>query len=238
MPTIFGGLNPICAGSTTLGVGRPSWPPAASPGVLSSTARLASLACSFFAGYQYEDIGVITATAFRGRGLSTACTTALCHDILERGRFPSWSTTPGNVGSRRVAEKLGFIHQRNDYLYVIPTADAVPPDDGPPEPDGRGLIIVVEMYVKAGREEAFQQFEQKAAAIMRDYGGRIDKAIRPEPAGGIDDVPYEVHLVSFPSDDQFANYRRDRRTQELAFERDNCVRHTRLILGRDLGQPY
>ena len=81
--------------------------------------RLVSVACSFFLGERYEDIGVVTESAFRGRGLSVACAGALCEAILARGRRPCWTTSPDNIASLRVAEKLGFQHRRHDRLYVV-----------------------------------------------------------------------------------------------------------------------
>jgi predicted GNAT family acetyltransferase len=62
---------------------------------------------------------VVTEPGDRGLGLSAACAGAVCQDILGRGRRPSWSTSPDNLASLRVAEKLGFSFQRHDYLYVI-----------------------------------------------------------------------------------------------------------------------
>lgn len=81
--------------------------------------QLASVACTFFLGETYEEIGVVTEPAFRGSGLSTACAGALCQDIRARGHQPSWTTSPDNVPSVRVAEKLGFQVQREDVLYVV-----------------------------------------------------------------------------------------------------------------------
>jgi GNAT superfamily N-acetyltransferase len=81
--------------------------------------QLASVACTFFLGQTYEDIGVVTEPGFRGQGLSTACVGALCQDIWARGRQPSWTTSADNVASQRVAEKLGFSLRRVDMLYVI-----------------------------------------------------------------------------------------------------------------------
>ncbi len=80
--------------------------------------RLVSVACSFFVGARYEDLGVVTEPEFRGLGLSVACAGALCGDILDRGHWPSWTTSPDNTASLRVAEKLGFVVRRRDYLYV------------------------------------------------------------------------------------------------------------------------
>ncbi len=80
---------------------------------------LASIACTFYLGNDYEDIGIVTETPYRGTGLSSACTYELCLDIIARGRTPSWSTSPDNVGSWRVAQKVGFVQQRQDWLYVV-----------------------------------------------------------------------------------------------------------------------
>jgi len=79
---------------------------------------LASVACTFFLAEEHEDVGVITEPAYRGAGLSTACTHELCLDIFARGRKPTWATSTDNQGSWRVAEKLGFIRLRDDWLYV------------------------------------------------------------------------------------------------------------------------
>lgn len=81
--------------------------------------RLAAVANSFFLGDRYEEIGVVTEPEFRGQGLSVACAGRLCAEVHARGHIPSWTTSPDNVASRRVAEKLGFAFERNDVLYVI-----------------------------------------------------------------------------------------------------------------------
>jgi RimJ/RimL family protein N-acetyltransferase len=80
--------------------------------------RLVAVACPFYVGAVYEDVGVATEPGFRGRGLSTACAAAVCRDVFRRGRRPSWTTSPDNTASLRVAAKLGFRHQRQDRLLV------------------------------------------------------------------------------------------------------------------------
>lgn len=93
--------------------------------------RLVAAAVPFFVGDRYEDIGVVTEAAFRGRGLSPACAARVIADIRARGRTASWSTSPENTASLRVAEKLGFVKQRDDVLYVagkpLPGMVAAPP---------------------------------------------------------------------------------------------------------------
>jgi RimJ/RimL family protein N-acetyltransferase len=34
---------------------------------------------------------------------------------------PTWSTSPDNTGSRGVAARLGFVHERDDVLYALRT---------------------------------------------------------------------------------------------------------------------
>lgn len=81
--------------------------------------RLVSVACSFFVGRTLEDLGVVTEPAFEGRGIATACAGRLCAEVEARGRRASWTTTPDNHASLRVAEKMGFKEVRHDWLYVI-----------------------------------------------------------------------------------------------------------------------
>lgn len=81
--------------------------------------RLASVACSFFVGTRFEDIGVVTEPEFRGRGLSPACVAALCYAIRRRRRVPSWTTSPDNTQSLRVAEKLGFTPHHAGRQWVV-----------------------------------------------------------------------------------------------------------------------
>jgi GNAT superfamily N-acetyltransferase len=80
--------------------------------------RLVAVACPFFVGAVYEDLGVATEPGFRGLGLSTACAAAVCQDVRRRGRIPSWTTSPDNAASLQVAVKLGFRRQRDDRLLV------------------------------------------------------------------------------------------------------------------------
>jgi RimJ/RimL family protein N-acetyltransferase len=94
--------------------------------------RLVSVAVPFFVGAAYEDLGVVTEPDARGRGLSAACAAALCDDVRARGHTPSWTTTPDNTGSLRVAAKVGFVQDRLDRMYVV----GIPIPEPPAAPGG------------------------------------------------------------------------------------------------------
>jgi len=89
--------------------------------------RLVSVAATFFVGKRYEELGVVTEAQFRGRGASPCCSAALIRDIRQRRRIPCWSTTPANLASQRVAEKLGLRREREELHYVAgaPLADSI-----------------------------------------------------------------------------------------------------------------
>jgi GNAT superfamily N-acetyltransferase len=100
----------------------------------------------FFLGQRHEEIGVATEPGFRGLGPGAACSGRLCEEIRGRGRVPSWTTSPDNAASVRVAQKLGFTFARDDRLFVVginapepPRRPAAQPKlrPGTEHPDGR-----------------------------------------------------------------------------------------------------
>ena len=54
------------------------------------------------------DIGVETLERFRGKGLAAAAASEMIRFSLAAGKKPVWACHAGNIGSQKVAEKLGF----------------------------------------------------------------------------------------------------------------------------------
>lgn len=98
------------------------------------------------------------------------------------------------------------------------------------------LTLVVSLYIHAGREAEFEQFESAAAAIMRRYGGEIERRIRCTPNAGAN-PPHEVHIVTFPDQQSFAWYRADSGLLALAELRARAIRETVVWPGTDLPPP-
>lgn len=99
------------------------------------------------------------------------------------------------------------------------------------------VVLVVRLFVRPGREATFREFETEAARVMRRYGGRIDRVIRPTGPAGEGPLPHEIHVVSFPSLERFEAYREDRRLAELAPLRRSAIARTEVTIGEE-GEPY
>ena len=95
-----------------------------------------------------------------------------------------------------------------------------------------GLTLVVSLRVHPGREAEFERFESAAAAIMRRYGGAIERRIAVDP--GADAArPDEVHVVTFPDRAAFDRYRADPDLAPLAALRAEAIRDTVVWFGAD-----
>ncbi len=95
------------------------------------------------------------------------------------------------------------------------------------------LTIVAALCIHPCREREFAEFEAAADAIMRRYGGRIERRIG-FAASADPDQPHEVHIVTFPDPQSLERYRADTDLQALAELRNRAIRQTTIWIGRDL----
>jgi uncharacterized protein (DUF1330 family) len=98
-------------------------------------------------------------------------------------------------------------------------------------------MLVVSLFIHSGREIEFRQFETEAARIMKKYEGRIERVIHPTVSAQSGSVPYEIHIVSFPSLERFEAYRGDADLARLAPLRQAAIARTEIIMGEE-GEPY
>lgn len=104
-------------------------------------------------------------------------------------------------------------------------------DDGvSPARDG-GIVLIASLFIYPGKEAEFRQFEAQAAGIMRHFGGEIERVIRPHDAAGGAERPHEVHVVCFPSMEQFEAYRQDPDLAALAPLRASVIARTEVLIG-------
>jgi uncharacterized protein (DUF1330 family) len=81
-----------------------------------------------------------------------------------------------------------------------------------------------------GSVAEFEAYERKAARIIGKYGGSIEKVIRTGQENS-PDTPFEIHVVSFPGQEQFAAYRADPELLSLATDREAAILKTVVVPG-------
>jgi hypothetical protein len=99
------------------------------------------------------------------------------------------------------------------------------------------ILLLVSLFIHPGQEAAFRRFEIEAARIMARHGGRIERVIRPLDGPAGTPLPHEIHLVAFPSREDFAAYRADADLVSLAPLRAAAIARTATTIGV-AGEPY
>ena len=79
----------------------------------------ASTAFSAFIHHPFLELGIETAERYRGKGYAYEACSALIEYCLENGFEPVWACRAGNVGSMKLAQKLGFVESVRIPYYRI-----------------------------------------------------------------------------------------------------------------------
>lgn len=99
------------------------------------------------------------------------------------------------------------------------------------------IIVVASLFIHPGREVEFRHFETAAAHVMKKYGGKIERVIRPTVSPSTNTLPYEIHVITFPSMERFEAYRTDADLAQLAPLRQAAIARTEVIVGAER-EPY
>lgn len=96
------------------------------------------------------------------------------------------------------------------------------------------IYITQLIYIQEGQEAVFHQFEEAVIPMIAKYKGCLMLRIRPEEAQIIEaqtDVPYEVHLVSFPTEKDFTAFMQDEDRKDFLALKEQSVQSVLLIKG-------
>lgn len=99
------------------------------------------------------------------------------------------------------------------------------------------LYITQLIYIQPGQEEVFDQFEAVAIPLIARYNGRLLLRLRPHDASVIEhsiEKPYEVHLVEFDGEQDFAAFMRDEERKKFLHLKEQSIRAAWLIRGEKL----
>jgi uncharacterized protein (DUF1330 family) len=99
------------------------------------------------------------------------------------------------------------------------------------------IFITQLIYISNGQETIFDQFEAIAIPIIAKYNGRLLLRIRPAEDSYIEsnvEKPYEIHLVEFESDKDFADFMKDEERKGFLHLKEQSIRSVVLIKGTKL----
>jgi uncharacterized protein (DUF1330 family) len=99
------------------------------------------------------------------------------------------------------------------------------------------IYITQLIYLKAGQEDIFDQFEAIAIPIISKYNGRLLLRVRPPNPSYIEhhiERPYEIHLVEFDIEQDFENFKQDEERKKFLHLKDQSIKASILIQGTKL----
>ena len=91
------------------------------------------------------------------------------------------------------------------------------------------VYYLVSIFIRPGQIETLRQYEQAAARIMAEHGGRFLHVFRPLHPDENEATPNEIHLLAFPSEAAFAAFRADPELRPYYPLRDQAVHHATFL---------
>tara|TARA_R110000868_G_C10546714_1_gene735503 strand:- start:87 stop:389 length:303 start_codon:yes stop_codon:yes gene_type:complete len=99
------------------------------------------------------------------------------------------------------------------------------------------IYITQLIYVKAGQEATFHQFEEIAIPTILKYNGQLTLRIRPTEDSIIEnniEKPYEIHLVEFNTQEDFDNFKQDEERKKFLHLKEQSIKSSIMIQGNRL----
>jgi uncharacterized protein (DUF1330 family) len=96
------------------------------------------------------------------------------------------------------------------------------------------VIIIQLVYILDGQETTFDQFEAIAIPAISKFNGRLLLRVRPGEGAYIEnniEKPYEIHIVEFESDNDFANFMQDEKRKQFLQLKEQSIKSALLIKG-------
>jgi uncharacterized protein (DUF1330 family) len=90
------------------------------------------------------------------------------------------------------------------------------------------------IYIKPGQEKVFDEFEAIAMPLIARYKGELILRLRPPASSlieGSGSLPYEIHLVSFPAEEDFRAFAKDPERASFLHLKEASVERIVLIRG-------
>lgn len=99
------------------------------------------------------------------------------------------------------------------------------------------IYITQLIYINQHQERVFEEFEKIAIPIISKYNGTMMLRIRPERSAVLESAieqPYEVHLVSFETENDFKRFMGDEERKNYLHLKDQSVKSVFLFKGEKI----
>ncbi|MGL1886575.1 MAG: DUF1330 domain-containing protein [Reichenbachiella sp.] len=99
------------------------------------------------------------------------------------------------------------------------------------------IYITQFVYLKEGKEDSFLLFEDYALPLLDKHKGRLIYRIRPDANSLIacnDETPYEMHFLSFESQEDLEGYMMDEERKKFIHLKDESIEDSFLVKGEKM----
>ena len=100
------------------------------------------------------------------------------------------------------------------------------------------IYITQLIHIIPGKEKEFLEFESHAIPLMEKYTGTIIHRIRPSKESFIDakteELPYEIHFISFESEEKLKEFLNDDTRLEFLHLKEASIKTTLLVKGQKM----
>ncbi len=91
------------------------------------------------------------------------------------------------------------------------------------------------LFVKEGQEGIFHAFEDQVLPLLQRFGGELVYRVRPPKPSVVTTTlgyPYELHIVTFPTETDFQAYRDDPQRRQYLHLKNDSINRVLLIEGK------
>lgn len=96
------------------------------------------------------------------------------------------------------------------------------------------LLINVHLFANESDITQLREFEREALTVFGQFGGKLIAAFKPANPENSVNIPDEIHLLQFPSQEAFDTYRDSPASAPLAPKRNKAIRKTIVYLSEEI----
>ncbi len=99
------------------------------------------------------------------------------------------------------------------------------------------IYITQVIYIKEGKESAFLEFESHAIPLVEKYNGKLLHRLRPNKdtyVDGVEDMPYEIHFLSFPSQQDLDTFMKDDSRKDFIHLKKESISSALTVIGEKM----